>query len=94
MLALVGSAAGLCNINMTLEDFSRVESIVLFVVAAARRRRNATENMRSCLLNLLTWKFTPCDMIRLLMKSTTMYVVSEYKLFEENPLCPFQTIDN
>ena len=59
----------LCNKIMTLEDFAKVE-INVFVVA--RQTRSITENMYACLLNWLPWKNTPCDMIRLLLKSTTI----------------------
>ena len=69
---------------MTLEDFANVEIIVLFVVAM--QRRSTTENIYSCLLKWLSWKHTPCDMVR----HTTLYVVSKYKLFQENPLSLFQ----
>ena len=64
----------------------------MFVVAW--QRRNTTENVYKCLLNWLPWKHTPCVIVRLLLKFTTMYVVFEYKLFEENPLIYFQISDN
>ena len=76
MLALVEYAIGLCNKSVILEDFAHVGIIVSFVVAW--RQRNI-RNIYSYLLSWLPWKHTPCVMIKLLLKPTTMYVVSEYK---------------
>ena len=74
MFAEVGSAFVLCNKSLTLEEFAHVEIIALFVVARQWR---------------VPCKHTPCDIKGQLLKSTTMLVVSEYKLFKENQLCHF-----
>ena len=92
MLAVVGYTIGMCNKILTLEDIAHEKIIVLFVVG--RQGQNITENMYSCLLNCMPSKHTPCDMIRLLLKSTTTYVGPDYKLFEENPPSLFQITDN
>ena len=77
MLDVVGYVRDLCNKSVTLEDFAHVKIIVLFMVA--RKRQNITEKKYSCLINWLPRQHTPCDMIRLLLYSSTMYAVSEYK---------------
>ena len=82
MCALVEYAIGigLCNKSMTLEDYSHVGIIVLFVVAWQQWN---IKNIYSYLINWLPWKHTTCVMIKLLLKSTTMYVVSAYKLLKK-----------
>ena len=65
---------------MTLDDYAQVGIIVSFEFIW--QQRITTENIYSCLLNWLSWKYTSCVMIKLLLKLTTMLGVLEYKLFE------------
>ena len=84
MLATIAYGIGLCNKSVILEDFAHVEIIACLWLLG----NDGTPLKYSYLSNWLPSKHTPCDIIRLLLKSTTMFVVSEYKLFEENRLSP------
>ena len=65
---------------MTLEDYAHVRIIVLFVVPW---QHGNIKTIYSFLFNWLPWKHTPCVLIKLFLKSSTMYVVLEYKLLKK-----------
>ena len=58
------------------------------------KESNQTNKQKSIPIKLVAMETQPCVMIKLLLKSTTMYVVSENMLFEETPLIPYQIRDN